>query len=335
MLLYLDNWVICLAIVLLLVIAFLGTHKTLRLPLYVIIWTIIWAQLAVYWVVRTVVKLLEVSFYGHRFGKLRKKLRECNSRAEFESTAKKLDTVLGKDKWKKDPKGQYNFEMIQSLTNRLQNSSKSLQELITEHFRYTDSGRIDWALCEKIRQECSSILDLIDSSLHSHVLGVVLDEESLYSLTHCGTKETIVDFFDTIHKVLDTIEYVSQLEDKFSSFNVRAAPYVARLREKTITMFAEMSRRLGKVALCLSGGACMGHYHFGVIKGLFEEGLLPKIFSGTSAGAVMAAAICVRTDEELPEILSLSVIEHMNSFEDSWLTLAKRFWKEGVMYDSS
>lgn len=32
------------------------------------------------------------------------------------------------------------------------------------------------------------------------------------------------------------------------------------------------------------GGATMGMYHIGVVKALFEEGLLPQVVSGTSAG---------------------------------------------------
>lgn len=41
-------------------------------------------------------------------------------------------------------------------------------------------------------------------------------------------------------------------------------------------------------------------YHLGVVKTLFEHGLLPRIISGASVGAVVAALVCVRTDEELP-----------------------------------
>lgn len=41
-------------------------------------------------------------------------------------------------------------------------------------------------------------------------------------------------------------------------------------------------------------------FHLGVVKTLFEHGLLPRIISGASAGALMAALVCVKTDEELP-----------------------------------
>lgn len=39
------------------------------------------------------------------------------------------------------------------------------------------------------------------------------------------------------------------------------------------------------------------------MKALLNQKLLPVVFSGTSAGALVAAMVCVRTDEELRELL--------------------------------
>lgn len=41
-------------------------------------------------------------------------------------------------------------------------------------------------------------------------------------------------------------------------------------------------------------------YHIGVVKALNEQGLLPRIISGTAIGAMIAALICIHTDDELP-----------------------------------
>lgn len=41
-------------------------------------------------------------------------------------------------------------------------------------------------------------------------------------------------------------------------------------------------------------------YHLGVLKALHEQGLLPRIISGNAIGAMIAALICIHTDEELP-----------------------------------
>jgi TAG lipase/lysophosphatidylethanolamine acyltransferase len=44
----------------------------------------------------------------------------------------------------------------------------------------------------------------------------------------------------------------------------------------------------------------LGLYHIGVVKALFEQDLLPRIISGTAVGALIAALICIHTDDELP-----------------------------------
>lgn len=56
---------------------------------------------------------------------------------------------------------------------------------------------------------------------------------------------------------------------------------------------------LGRTALALSGGASLGFYHLGVVKALHERELLPDLISGSSIGAMIAAGVCVRNDEEL------------------------------------
>lgn len=41
----------------------------------------------------------------------------------------------------------------------------------------------------------------------------------------------------------------------------------------------------------LSGGAYLGYYHLGVVKALYNEGLLPRVISGASAGSIMTAIV--------------------------------------------
>jgi predicted acylesterase/phospholipase RssA len=43
-----------------------------------------------------------------------------------------------------------------------------------------------------------------------------------------------------------------------------------------------------------------GLYHLGVVKTLLEHKLLPRIVCGSSIGALIAALVCIHTDEELP-----------------------------------
>lgn len=78
----------------------------------------------------------------------------------------------------------------------------------------------------------------------------------------------------------------------------------------------------------------MGNYHFGAVKALLETDLLPHIISGTSAGSVIGAMLCTRTDEELlrdlhPEVLA----PKMSIFESSWGARFTRLYNHGTMFD--
>ncbi|KAL7580584.1 hypothetical protein ACA910_003705 [Epithemia clementina (nom. ined.)] len=92
----------------------------------------------------------------------------------------------------------------------------------------------------------------------------------------------------------------------------------------------------GRTALCLSGGAMMGLYHFGIVLGLAQQGLLPRIISGTSAGSVVAALLCTRTNAELQHLLTPEqVTPHLNSFDRSWKERLVSLYRTGSMFDAN
>lgn len=66
-----------------------------------------------------------------------------------------------------------------------------------------------------------------------------------------------------------------------------------------LAFFNETRHSYGRSALLLSGGAALGFYHVGVVLELLDQGLLPRVISGASAGSLIAAVIATRTDEEL------------------------------------
>jgi predicted acylesterase/phospholipase RssA len=106
-------------------------------------------------------------------------------------------------------------------------------------------------------------------------------------------------------------------------------------REQVLNFLKRARAAYGRTALCLSGGAMMGLYHFGHILGLIEAGgILPHIISGTSAGSIVGAIICTRTDEELKETLTPQVIiKFMTCFRRPWGERAKSLWRTGNMFD--
>lgn len=104
-------------------------------------------------------------------------------------------------------------------------------------------------------------------------------------------------------------------------------------REQLVAFLKRARAAYGRTALCLSGGAMMGLYHFGHLQGLMETDCLPQIVSGTSAGSVVGAVLCTRTNEELqrdlvPEVMGIK----MKCFARSWPDRIRSVIKHGRMF---
>ena len=112
------------------------------------------------------------------------------------------------------------------------------------------------------------------------------------------------------------------------------SPPIVVHRHQVLEFLKRTRSAYGRTALCLSGGAMMGLYHFGVIRGLAQEGLLPRIVSGTSAGSVVGALVCTRTNDDLPHVLDPKVIgPRMTCFDRPWKERLVSLWKHGNMFD--
>ena len=79
----------------------------------------------------------------------------------------------------------------------------------------------------------------------------------------------------------------------------------------------------------------MGLYHFGHVVGLMETDCLPNIISGTSAGSVVAAILCTRTNEELKRDLTPEVLgTKLKCFSRPWRERIPSVWKNGHMFET-
>lgn len=111
-----------------------------------------------------------------------------------------------------------------------------------------------------------------------------LSNPELYHHSRVGTKYLIQDYLDTL---VSTLNYLC--DSDFPELPV----------EDKNKFFQDVALSFGRSALVLSGGATMGFFHVGVVKALREQGLLSRVISGSSAGAMVAAAIGTVKDEEL------------------------------------
>ena len=114
-----------------------------------------------------------------------------------------------------------------------------------------------------------------------------------------------------------------------------SAQQIMAHREQLLTFLKRARAAYGRTALCLSGGAMMGLYHFGHLKGLMETDCLPNIVSGCSAGSVIGAILCTRTNDELSRDLDPEVIgPHMKCFDRSWPDCLVSFWRTGNLFSA-
>ena len=74
--------------------------------------------------------------------------------------------------------------------------------------------------------------------------------------------------------------------------------------------------------------------HCGVVKAFLDAGLLPRVIMRTSAGGLIAALTCTRTDEELKILLVPELANRITACEDSISVWLKRFWKTSALFDS-
>lgn len=106
----------------------------------------------------------------------------------------------------------------------------------------------------------------------------------LFTQTFIGTKKIIEDYVATVS---DTFTFIAS--EQFTEFT----------RTQKIDYFKSAAQAYGQPALMFSGGATLGLFHSGVCKALLEQDLLPKVFSGSSAGALMAGLLATRSNSEL------------------------------------
>lgn len=110
----------------------------------------------------------------------------------------------------------------------------------------------------------------------------------LFIETYVGTKKIIEDYVEEVSKGL---AYIASQECECLTL------------EEKIEYFERCQRAYGQPALMFSGGSTLGLFHTGVCKALMEQDLMPKVVSGSSAGAIMTAMLGVSKPSEYPDIL--------------------------------
>jgi len=117
---------------------------------------------------------------------------------------------------------------------------------------------------------------------------------ALYQHARTGTKKLVNEYLDEVSHCLKLL----------CESNTAALPPMRKRR-----FLKRAARSFGRSCLLLSGGASLGMFHLGVIKELEAEGIMPRVITGSSAGAIIAGIVASHTDEELEEMLDPELIE--------------------------
>lgn len=152
-----------------------------------------------------------------------------------------------------------------------------------------------------------------------------MGDVNLYRHSHVGTKFLIDEYLNESRFALDALVNQTDLDDH----------YVLGILQQT-------RRNIGRTALVLSGGGTFGLFHIGVLSTLFELDLLPRVISGSSAGAIVASILSAHYKDEIPELLERVLETDFNIFKDdkqkseseNLLIKLSRFLKNGTWFDN-
>jgi predicted acylesterase/phospholipase RssA len=279
-------------------------YTVLKYPFLVIVFGWLFVLSLTYVVTRLYIYLYEhfVTWTGRR-EKLRRALHATTNYEEWTRAARSLDYHLGNEKWKeKDEYAYYDYPTVRNAVSQLRQLREKAQSEAQSAATNSPSSIED--LCA-----------LLEACVKNNFVGV--ENPRLYSEAYSGTKHLVQEYVDEVHNSLELILNTRQLtkEDKYRHFR-------------------HLDTNFGRTALCLSGGATFAYYHFGVVRALLDNGVLPEIITGTSGGALVAGLVATRTDEELRQLLVPALAHRIRACHEEFPGWAKRWWRTGARFDT-
>ncbi|KAL8285205.1 hypothetical protein RB597_002350 [Gaeumannomyces tritici] len=247
---------------------------------------------------------------------LRRNMRATSKYPDWVTAAKQLDSFLGNGAWKEQNEfAYYDSKTVRRVWEQLRRCRIRAEQVEASSAGDTKNGEGPGSANSAKSGAVEDLKVLLEACIKNNFVGV--ENPRLYSQTYYGTKNLVQNYVDEVEKSLEFLLKTQQmsLEEKRSIFKRTYANY-------------------GRTALCLSGGASFAYYHFGVVKALLEEDLLPDVITGTSGGALVAGLVATRTNEELRKLLVPSLAVHLTACRESMVTWIRRWWKTGARFDS-
>ncbi|BEI82921.1 hypothetical protein CcaverHIS002_0307890 [Cutaneotrichosporon cavernicola] len=194
-----------------------------------------------------------------------------------------------------------------------------------DDWKETDNdGYFDASLVRRVRatlyklrvaKDTRALMDALSICVRPNFAGT--ESARMYSETFYGTKTLVEAHVKEVAAGLDFVRTSSSVT----------------LEEKR-AFFRRLNKNYGTSALCLSGGASFGYYHFGVARALLDHGLLPRIITGTSAGGLIAALVCTYTDSELKQLIRPELADKITALEDPFSVWIRRWMQTGARFSA-
>lgn len=165
------------------------------------------------------------------------------------------------------------------------------------------------------KDDADGIRAVLEVCVRNNFAGI--ESSRLYSETHFGTKTLIEVYTEEVERCLSYLRQTTHLS-----------------QSEKCAFFRRATKNFGTSALCLSGGASFGYYHFGVIRALLDVRLIPRVVTGTSAGALIAAFLCTHTEEELDRLIVPELADMITACSEPITAWVPRLWRTGAQYDT-
>lgn len=173
----------------------------------------------------------------------------------------------------------------------------------SEHFDHKSISRRLRRL-RKLRKnkDYAGVLYALNEGVHGNIDGI--GRAILYRKAKFGTKRLIVNFVEEVASALELL----------------ASPAAGDLPEdKLLDFFQRAQHCYGSTALMMSGAGSFLFFHIGVVKVLWQQGVLPDIMSGSSGGAIVGSLASTHSDKELERIFNPEFLVHEIKRDESLL----------------
>ena len=143
------------------------------------------------------------------------------------------------------------------------------------------------------KKDYAGVLYALNEGVHGNIDGIGRAE--LYGKAKFGTKKLIVDY---VNEVASAIELL-------------ATPEASEIPEaERMDFFRRAQHCYGSSALMMSGAGSLLFFHIGVVKALWQQGLLPDVLSGSSGGAIVACLVSANSDRDLEKVFAPENLVH-------------------------